>query len=217
MPGRAESAVRNRRRRSARQAARGAQGNARVPRGPSEIRNRDKAPNPSRSGSNPIAWLRFSVADSGIGITAGELDAIFSSFTQVDASISRRFGGSGLGLTIVRRLSEDDGRAGRGGKRSRPRFDFPGHPSPCTSTFDRWQPQTGAAVNLDGVRILVVDDNATNRLMVGPLNTQKISIIGQSYGTIRPETRFSRHSAPLSHQVTSSRSSAAISTPGRSR
>ena len=54
----------------------------------------------------PVAWLRFSLADTGIGIAPDQLGAIFSSFTQADTSVSRRFGGSGLGLTIVRRLSE---------------------------------------------------------------------------------------------------------------
>jgi two-component system sensor histidine kinase/response regulator len=114
----------------------------------------------------PVAWLRFSVADSGIGIAAGELGAIFSSFTQADASISRRFGGSGLGLTIVRRLSEMMGgrvevesEVGRG---STFRVALPLHVDlrPMATA------EPGAVVNLDGVRILIVDDNATNRLIL---------------------------------------------------
>ena len=131
-------------------------------------------------GRAPAAWLRFSVADSGIGIPADKLSAIFSNFTQADTSVSRRFGGSGLGLTIVRRLSEMMGgrvevesEVGRG---SIFRVTVP----LGVDTRPAAPAQGGAAVSLDGVRILVVDDNQTNRLILREILSPRRALVTEA-------------------------------------
>jgi PAS domain S-box-containing protein len=60
---------------------------------------------PDSDGSVPGA-LRFTISDTGIGIPEDKLGAVFERFTQADSSTTRRYGGSGLGLTISRRLVE---------------------------------------------------------------------------------------------------------------
>ncbi len=114
---------------------------------------------------NQPGALRFAISDTGIGIARDQLEAIFQSFTQADSSTTRRYGGSGLGLAIARRLVELMG--GRIWVESEPgrgsTFCF-------TARFivpDACAPQAGyEAVKLDGLRVLIVDDNATNRLIL---------------------------------------------------
>ena len=59
-----------------------------------------------RPKSAPDSWLAFSITDTGIGMTAEKMARVFEAFNQGDGSIGRQFGGSGLGLSISRRLAD---------------------------------------------------------------------------------------------------------------
>ncbi|MGD2063041.1 MAG: response regulator, partial [Nitrospirota bacterium] len=108
------------------------------------------------------AWLRFAVTDTGIGIPAGAVDRLFTSFTQVDASTTRRFGGTGLGLTISKKLVDgmggDIGVESEEGKGSTFWFALPLLTHQGSDTRTNLEER-----DLEGVHCLIVDDNATNR------------------------------------------------------
>ena len=108
--------------------------------------------------------VRFEVQDTGVGIPAGRLDRIFESFTQADTSSTRSVGGSGLGLTISRRLAEAMG--GRVWVQSRPgegsTFYFTVQLEPAVGRLGLENPRS-TATEMAGTRVLVVDDNETTR------------------------------------------------------
>ncbi|MEN8148371.1 MAG: response regulator [Planctomycetota bacterium] len=106
------------------------------------------------------AVLRFAVTDTGVGVPEDRREAIFGPFEQADPSSTRRFGGTGLGLSISSRLVELMGgriwvesEPGRGSTFRWTAVFRPAPPAP-----PRPRPEA-----LRDLRILVVDDNATNR------------------------------------------------------
>ena len=112
--------------------------------------------------------LHISVSDTGIGIPADKLDQIFRPFEQAESSTTRRFGGTGLGLTISRQLVEMmhgrvwiDSEVGRGST-----FHF-------TAEFgiaaDQHRPEPAELNSLHELPVLVVDDNLTNRRILSEM------------------------------------------------
>ncbi len=120
-----------------------------------------------REGEGDPLVLETSVRDTGIGISPGKMAHIFDAFTQEDTSITRRYGGTGLGLTISRRLVElMDGTIrveSELGKGSDFRF------SVAVSRRPAAMPGEADARLLSGRRVLVVDDAESHRRTLGAL------------------------------------------------
>nr|WP_228085106.1 PAS domain S-box protein [Mucilaginibacter sp. JRF] len=109
--------------------------------------------------------IRFAVIDTGIGIASNKISTIFESFKQAEADTTRKYGGTGLGLPITKRLIElhdsrinVDSTLGQGST-----FWF-------TITFDKAESEKNTMDNAAeaglNINVLVVDDNQINRLLV---------------------------------------------------
>lgn len=121
----------------------------------------------------------FSVSDTGVGIEADRMDRLFKAFSQADSSITRRFGGTGLGLVISNLLAEKMGgkigvesEAGKGS-----RFFFS-----VECGYDRAESLSDAK-RLSPSRALVIDDNDNNRMILeGMFTYWGISFEGRADG-----------------------------------
>ncbi|MBI5963575.1 MAG: PAS domain S-box protein [Chloroflexi bacterium] len=122
------------------------------------------------------ATVHFSVQDTGIGIPYERQAAVFERFTQADGSTTRTYGGTGLGLTISKQLVEIMG--GKIGLQSTPGigttfwFDIRFEKQPLEKRDTA--PLTLGPVNLTHARVLVVDDNQTNRMVL----TKNVEALG---------------------------------------
>ena len=121
------------------------------------------------SGTSNSAALRFELHDTGIGISPAKQATLFQPFSQVDASMTRRFGGTGLGLSISKRLVElMAGQIGIHSEEGTGSTFWFTIELPIANTPPAYGPPADA---LTGRRILVVDDNSTNRRLLELLLT----------------------------------------------
>lgn len=141
-----------------------------------------------------VLWLSCSVQDSGIGISSERLEHMFDAFQQADSSTSRRYGGTGLGLTIARTLAER-----MGGTLSASSEEG------CGSTFtleiplpfrERQAPSEEGEAGTDtiaaGQSVLLVEDNPVNQTVIEAMLRSlgyRVTLVGDGVQAVRTSER----------------------------
>ena len=120
-------------------------------------------------GENDICLVSFSIEDTGVGMDMAYLTKVFEAFTQEDASVTRKFGGSGLGLSIARNIVHIMGGTieieSEKGKGTRVNIRLPMRISNEKTKQDIVE-ITDLQKSLKGLRILAVEDNELNRMVL---------------------------------------------------
>ena len=119
----------------------------------------------TRVQKNEEEWISFSVLDSGIGMTPEQMDGLFESFTQAEASTTRRFGGTGLGLAITRHFCNMMGGdvlvESEEGKGSTFTIELPAIVADATEGIVSEEGEIQESTPLEANIVLVIDDDAT--------------------------------------------------------
>ncbi|MCA8966645.1 MAG: response regulator, partial [Planctomycetes bacterium] len=164
--------------------------------------------NEARTGDDQ-EWLVFEVEDTGIGMTEEQLSRLFRPFEQADTSVTRRFGGTGLGLRICRRLARllggridvastmDEGSTFvlrlPAQAAEMPDFLDPRALAPNVSPA---APSVPEKVDLAGVRVLVVDDGVDNRRLLAAVlkragaRVEAVAGAGEAYSRLDSSAGF---------------------------
>jgi PAS domain S-box-containing protein len=121
------------------------------------------------------ADLIFKVTDTGIGLSPEQIKGLFTPFTQADTSTTRKYGGTGLGLTISKRLvqmmygqiwcASDPGQGSTFGFTARLKLSKQVPASQETKNISRGKPITESLKTIRGARILLTEDNEVNQLV----------------------------------------------------
>ncbi len=142
--------------------------------------------------------LTFAVSDSGIGLTAAQIKRLFRPFAQADESIARRYGGSGLGLVLVKRLAKAMGgdltvksQPGRGS-----RFSLTVMVDTADTVASAGEEQGASAIDGGGtmrpLRILCAEDNPYGRVVLNTILTQlghRADFVGNGLAAVESAAR----------------------------
>ncbi|MGK7889287.1 MAG: PAS domain-containing protein [Leptolyngbyaceae cyanobacterium] len=133
------------------------------------------------------AWVKFTVIDTGIGIRSQDIPKLFQPFVQVDSSLNRKYTGTGLGLSLVKRIVElHGGRVGLSSQENQgsqfwfalPYQDAPSRPTVAVSPSNPGSTHSPLSLDSSSHRILLVEDNLANiKTISGYLTTKGYEVM----------------------------------------